>query len=130
MDQPSETSPEAVQPLSNHVIHPCLGSGPWASAEQILDALKDVVDPELGVNIVDLGLVYGVEIDCNGHATIDMTLTTPMCPLTEQLEADVYYIVSGLAKDVAINWVWLPPWTMDMISDDGREQLRAIGFNL
>jgi len=103
---------------------------PWATVEQIMDALKDVVDPELGVNIVDLGLVYGVDIDDDGHAVVDMTLTTPMCPLTDQLEADVYYVLSGLTRTVVINWVWLPPWTLEMISDDGREQLRAIGFNL
>jgi len=102
----------------------------WGTAEEIIDALKDVVDPELGVNIVDLGLVYGVDIDDEGNATIDMTLTSPMCPLTDQLEMDVRYLLSTMVKDVAINWVWLPPWTLDMITPDGREQLRAIGFNL
>jgi len=102
----------------------------WATPAQILDALKDAVDPELGVNIVDLGLVYGVDIDDEGNATIDMTLTSPMCPLTDQLEMDVRYLLSTLTSDVAINWVWLPPWSLDMITDDGREQLRAIGFNL
>ena len=102
----------------------------WATPAQILDALKDAVDPELGVNIVDLGLVYGVDIDDEGNATIDMTLTSPMCPLTDQLEMDVRYLLSTLTANVAINWVWLPPWTLDMITDDGREQLRAIGFNL
>jgi len=102
----------------------------WASPETIMDTLKDVVDPELGVNIVDLGLVYGVDIDSDGHATIDMTLTSPTCPLTDQLEADVYYLLAPLTSTVIINWVWLPPWSLDMISDDGREHLRAIGFNL
>jgi len=102
----------------------------WATPEQILDALRDVTDPELGVNIVDLGLVYGVDIDETGRATIDMTLTSPMCPLTDQLEMDVSYLVSGMTSDVTINWVWVPPWSLDMITDDGREQLRALGFNL
>ena len=102
----------------------------WPDSAQVLDALKDAVDPELGVNIVDLGLVYGVDIDDEGNATIDMTLTSPMCPLTDQLEMDVRYLLSTMVKDVAINWVWLPPWTLDMITPDGREQLRAIGFNL
>jgi len=102
----------------------------WASREEIMDTLKDVVDPELGVNIVDLGLVYGVDIDAEGHASLDMTLTTPMCPLTGQLEADVYFLLAGITRDVVINWVWLPPWSLDMITDDGREQLRAIGFNV
>ena len=102
----------------------------WGTAEKIIDALKDVVDPELGVNIVDLGLVYGVDIDAEGYATLDMTLTSPACPLTDQLEMDVRYLLSSLTRDVTINWVWLPPWTLDMITADGREQLRAIGFNL
>ncbi|MDR0487825.1 MAG: metal-sulfur cluster assembly factor [Propionibacteriaceae bacterium] len=95
-----------------------------------MEILKDVVDPELGVNIVDLGLVYGVDITNEGRATIDMTLTSPTCPLTDQLEADVYYLLSTCTRSAVINWVWMPPWTLDMISDDGREQLRAIGFNL
>ncbi|MCL2315653.1 MAG: metal-sulfur cluster assembly factor, partial [Actinomycetia bacterium] len=81
----------------------------WPTSAQVLDALKDAVDPELGVNIVDLGLVYGVDIDDEGNATIDMTLTSPMCPLTDQLEMDVRYLLSTMVKDVAINWVWLPP---------------------
>ncbi|MCL2785462.1 MAG: metal-sulfur cluster assembly factor [Propionibacteriaceae bacterium] len=102
----------------------------WGTQEEILDALRDVVDPELGINIVDLGLVYGVDIDALGRVTVDMTLTTPTCPLTDQLEMDTRYVLGPMSSDVVINWVWLPAWTLDMISDDGREQLRAIGFNL
>ena len=98
--------------------------------DNVVDALKDVVDPELGVNIVDLGLIYGLDVDRNNHATIEMTLTTPMCPLTDQLEYDVRYVLDGVVDDVTITWVWLPPWTMDRITDDGREQLRAIGYHL
>ena len=98
--------------------------------DEIMNKLKDVLDPELGINIVDLGLVYGVDIDELGFVTVDMTLTTPMCPLTEQLETDVRYLLSSQASGVAINWVWLPPWSLEMISEDGREQLRAIGFSL
>jgi len=117
------------RPSANVTDEAFLDKG-WGTPDQILDSLKDVVDPELGVNIVDLGLVYGVDIDKEGCATIDMTLTSPMCPLTDQLEMDVRYLLSTLTSEVAINWVWLPPWSLDMISDDGREQLRAIGFNL
>ena len=96
----------------------------------VVDALKDVVDPELGVNIVDLGLIYGLDVDQDNHATIEMTLTTPMCPLTDQLEYDVRYVLDGVVDDVTITWVWLPPWTMERITDDGREQLRAIGYHV
>lgn len=98
--------------------------------DEILEAMKDVVDPELMVNVVDLGLVYGVQIDDEGDVTIDMTLTSPTCPLTDKIEYDTKYVLDSLANSVTINWVWLPPWTLEMISEDGREQLRAIGYNL
>ncbi len=97
---------------------------------EVLDAMLDVVDPELMVNVVDLGLVYGVHIDDDNHATIDMTLTSPTCPLTDRLEYDTNLALEGLVSGVTINWVWLPPWTLDNITEEGREQLRAIGYNL
>ena len=100
------------------------------SEEDVLEAMKDVVDPELMVNVVDLGLVYGVTIDEENNATIDMTLTSPTCPLTDRLEYDTHLALEGLVNGVTINWVWLPPWTLDLISEDGREQLRSIGYNL
>ena len=98
--------------------------------EEVLDAMLDVVDPELMVNVVDLGLVYGVHIDDDNYATIDMTLTSPTCPLTDRLEYDTQLALEGLVSGVTINWVWLPPWTLDNITEEGREQLRAIGYNL
>jgi metal-sulfur cluster biosynthetic enzyme len=100
------------------------------SEEDVLEAMKDVVDPELMVNVVDLGLVYGVTIDEANNATIDMTLTSPTCPLTDRLEYDTQLALEGLVSSVTINWVWLPPWTLEMITEDGREQLRSIGYNL
>ncbi|MEA4942953.1 MAG: metal-sulfur cluster assembly factor [Propionicimonas sp.] len=101
-----------------------------ASEDEILEAMLDVVDPELMVNVVDLGLVYGVTVDDKNVATIDMTLTSPTCPLTDRLEYDTQLALEGLVSGVAINWVWLPPWTLDRITDEGREQLRSIGYNL
>ncbi len=98
--------------------------------EEIEEAMKDVVDPELFVNIVDLGLLYGVTVDDEGNVTLDMTLTSPTCPLTDKIEYDTRYVLEGLTKSVTVNWVWLPPWSLEMISDDGREQLRAVGYNL
>ena len=100
------------------------------TVEDIEDAMRDVVDPELMVNVVDLGLLYGVTIDDESNVTLDMTLTSPTCPLTDKIEYDTKYVLDGLANSVTINWVWLPPWTLEMISDDGREQLRAIGFSI
>ena len=103
---------------------------PIPTEEEIEEAMKDVVDPELMVNVVDLGLLYGVTVDEEANVTLDMTLTSPTCPLTDRIEYDTKYALEGLANSVTINWVWLPPWTLEMITEDGREQLRAIGYNL
>ena len=103
---------------------------PIPTEEEGEEAMKDVVDPELMVNVVDLGLLYGVTVDEEANVTLDMTLTSPTCPLTDRIEYDTKYALEGLANSVTINWVWLPPWTLEMITEDGREQLRAIGYNL
>jgi metal-sulfur cluster biosynthetic enzyme len=94
------------------------------------EALHDVVDPELGINVVDLGLIYGITIDQNQHAVIDMTLTSAACPLTDVIEDQTAQALEGLVTGHRINWVWMPPWGPDKITDDGREQLRALGFNV
>ena len=100
-----------------------------ALVEEITDALKDVIDPELGVNVVDLGLVYGVNVD-ERSIVIDMTLTSAACPLTDVLEEQVASTLDEFDRDVKINWVWMPPWGPDKITEDGREQLRALGFRV
>ena len=101
-----------------------------ATVDEVEEALRDVVDPELGINVVDLGLVYGVVIDQHNHATIDMTLTSAACPLTDVIEDQTAQALDGLTTGFAINWVWMPPWGPDKITDDGREMLRALGFNV
>ncbi|MFT4218448.1 MAG: metal-sulfur cluster assembly factor [Micropruina sp.] len=98
--------------------------------EDLTEAMRDVVDPELMVNVVDLGLVYGIHLDDDNNCTIDMTLTSPTCPLTDRLEFDTEMALDGLVNSVEINWVWLPPWTLDNITEEGRDQLRAIGYNV
>ncbi len=98
--------------------------------EDVLEALRDVVDPELGINVVDLGLVYGITIDQDNVAVIDMTLTSAACPLTDVIEDQAAQAVEGIVSGLRINWVWMPPWGPDKITDDGREQLRALGFNV
>jgi metal-sulfur cluster biosynthetic enzyme len=98
--------------------------------EDVLEALRDVVDPELGINVVDLGLVYGVDVDAERVATIDMTLTSAACPLTDVIEDQARDALEGIVTDFRINWVWMPPWGPESITDDGREQLRALGFNI
>jgi metal-sulfur cluster biosynthetic enzyme len=98
--------------------------------EDLTEALKDVVDPELGINVVDLGLIYDLHLDDNNALTIDMTLTSAACPLTDVIEDQTNTALEGLVSNVAINWVWMPPWGMEKISEDGRDQLRALGFNV
>ena len=105
-----------------------------ATIDELEEALRDVVDPELGVNVVDLGLVYDLTVGDDQVLTIDMTLTSAACPLTDMIEDQVGAALLGsgepLVADYRINWVWLPPWGPERITDDGREQLRALGFNI
>jgi metal-sulfur cluster biosynthetic enzyme len=84
------------------------------TVDEVTEAMKDVVDPELGINVVDL----------------DMTLTSAACPLTDVITDQTNQALEGLVNDVTINWVWMPPWGPDKITDDGREMLRALGFNV
>jgi metal-sulfur cluster biosynthetic enzyme len=97
--------------------------------EEIGEALKDVIDPELGVNVVDLGLLYGVNAD-DDVITLDMTLTSAACPLTDVIEDQATSALDEFEREVKINWVWMPPWGPDKITDDGRDQLRMLGFNV
>jgi metal-sulfur cluster biosynthetic enzyme len=104
------------------------------SVDDLEEAMRDVVDPELGINVVDLGLVYGIQAEA-GVATIDMTLTSAACPLTDVIEEQARAALvgapgQGLVDDIKINWVWMPPWGPDKITEDGREQLRALGFRV
>jgi metal-sulfur cluster biosynthetic enzyme len=101
-----------------------------ASVADVTEAMRDVVDPEIGINIVDLGLVYGVTVGDDNVAVLDMTLTSAACPLTDVIEDQSRSVLKDLCSDVKINWVWMPPWGPDKITDDGREQMRALGFNV
>ncbi|MFG3699029.1 metal-sulfur cluster assembly factor [Micromonospora sp. NPDC047620] len=110
-------------------------AGARAAVADIEEAMKDVVDPELGINVVDLGLVYGVHVGDDNVATLDMTLTSAACPLTDVIEDQARQALTtgpggGLVDDIRINWVWLPPWGPDKITDEGRDQLRSLGFNV
>ena len=94
------------------------------------EAMRDVIDPELGINVVDLGLVYGLTIDQTNTAVIDMTLTSAACPLTDVIEDQSASALDGIVDGFRINWVWMPPWGPEKITPDGREQMRALGFNI
>ena len=101
-----------------------------ARVEDVEEAMKDVVDPEIGINIVDLGLVYGVSVDETNIATLDMTLTSAACPLTDVIEDQTRAALDGIVESYKINWVWMPPWDVSKITPDGQEQMRALGFNI
>nr|WP_235926355.1 metal-sulfur cluster assembly factor [Actinokineospora pegani] len=104
-----------------------------ASVEDVEEAMRDVVDPEVGINVVDLGLVYGIRVEEDNTATLDMTLTSAACPLSDVIEEQARVALTGgagLVDDLRINWIWMPPWGPEKITDDGREQLRALGFTV
>jgi metal-sulfur cluster biosynthetic enzyme len=102
-----------------------------AKYDEVIEALKDVIDPEIGVNIVDLGLIYGLEeSEEDGSLLINMTLTSAGCPLTDILEEQTGEALDGHVEAYRINWVWMPPWGPEKITEDGREQMRAIGFSI
>jgi metal-sulfur cluster biosynthetic enzyme len=98
--------------------------------DEVIEALKDVIDPEIGVNIVDLGLIYGLNKAEDDSLLINMTLTSAGCPLTDVLEEQTAEALDGVVDAFRINWVWMPPWGPEKITEDGREQMRAIGFSI
>ena len=106
------------------------GGTATVTREDVVEAMKDVVDPELGINVVDLGLVYDIHLDEGSNVVLDMTLTSAACPLTDVIMDQTNSALEGIVNDVAINWVWMPPWGPDKITEDGREMLRALGFNV
>ena len=99
-----------------------------ATDTDILEAMKQVEDPELGVNVVDLGLVYGVDQEEEGRKVrLDMTLTTVACPLTDMIEGATNAALIGLddIQEVEINWVWSPPWGPERLTEDGADHTSA-----
>ena len=112
-------------------VAPVPPAEPSAEAAAVRDALAEVIDPDLGVNIVDLGFVRGVVLD-GRTAVITMTLTSAACPLTGVLEDQIRagLVPLGCVDDFRVDWQWIPAWRPADITDSGREQLRAIGFTV
>ncbi|MGA1023133.1 MAG: metal-sulfur cluster assembly factor [Aquiluna sp.] len=98
--------------------------------DEVIDAMKEIIDPEIGVNIVDLGLVYGLQESEDGALLINMTLTSAGCPLTDVIEEQTAEALDGVVEAFRINWVWMPPWGPEKITEDGREMMRSIGFSI
>lgn len=98
------------------------------TVDQVRTALTDVIDPELGINVVDLGLIYNIQIN-DKKILIDMTLTTPGCPLAGMLAGNVEQALREAFPnmDVEVSLVWDPPWTPDMLSADAKAQLGYTG---
>ena len=93
--------------------------------ESVIAALKEIYDPEIPVNIYDLGLIYGVEISEDGHASVQMTLTTPHCPVAESMPGEVELRVGSVPGigDAEVNLVWDPPWDPQKMSDEAKLEL-------
>ncbi len=93
--------------------------------QEVIDLLKTVFDPEIPVNIYELGLIYKVEITPSNNAIVEMTLTTPACPVAESLPAEVKARITGIHEinEVFVDLVWEPQWNMDMMSDEAKLQL-------
>jgi len=102
------------------------------SQAQILEALKVVKDPEIPVNVVDLGLIYGIDVTPAGNVEITMTLTSVGCPVQDLIRSDAEMAVMRLdgINQVEVEFVWSPPWAPDKMSDDGKRQMRMFGFNV
>jgi metal-sulfur cluster biosynthetic enzyme len=102
-----------------------------ATEEAMREALKAVMDPEIGINVVDLGLLYHITKDAEqGGVHITMTLTSMGCPLTELIQQQVEMILTRLpgVEHAEVEFTFTPPWSTDMISEEAREELRAMGF--
>ena len=91
----------------------------------VIAALREIHDPEIPVNIYELGLIYGVDITADGHVVVNMTLTTPNCPVAESMPAEVELRVSAVpgVRDAEVNLVWSPPWDPQKMSDEAKLEL-------
>jgi FeS assembly SUF system protein len=93
--------------------------------DPVMDALKTVQDPEIPVNLVELGLIYELLVKKGGTVFVEMTLTTPSCPVAQSMPDEVKKAVAGVpgVEDVRVNLVWTPPWTQDRMSEEARLEL-------
>ena len=101
-----------------------------AHYDRVIEAMKEIIDPEIGVNIIDLGLVYGLQESEDGALLINMTLTSAGCPLQVVIEEQTAEALDSVVDAFRINWVWMPPWGPEQITEDGKEMMRAIGFSI
>jgi len=132
-DAPAETASEKLgrkrDYLEGFLAHAPAGENAHepggALYEGVVDALKDIFDPEIPVNIYDLGLIYGVDVSTDGAVAVTMTLTTPHCPVAESMPGEVEMRVAAVpgVRDCDVNLVWDPPWDMAKMSDEAKLEL-------
>ena len=101
------------------------GGGEPVLRGQVINAIKEVYDPEIPVNVYDLGLIYRIEIDESNHVEVEMTLTSPNCPVAESLPKEVKDSIMTVkeVKNVDLNLVWEPPWNKDMMTESAKLEL-------
>lgn len=116
---------------SSEASLPATGRSAEGVDREVWDALYAVEDPEMPISIVDLGLIYGVTVE-GGHATVDMTLTYTGCPAREMLLDEVEAAAEEVAgiDDAEVRLVWSPPWTVEMVTEAGKESLREFGLSV
>lgn len=129
VEAPSETFERKRDYLAGFLAQkpaPLAGGEPGGELyEAIIASLKEIYDPEIPVNIYDLGLIYGVEVTDDGHAAVTMTLTTPHCPVAESMPAEVELRVASVpgVAFADVNLVWDPPWDPQKMSDEAKLEL-------
>jgi metal-sulfur cluster biosynthetic enzyme len=111
---------------------PATGEGTEGLERAVWDALYSVEDPEMPISVVDLGLIYGVDVDASGRVIVEMTLTYTGCPAREMLQDDLREAVSSVegVDDVDLRLVWNPPWSVEMVTEQGRDDLREFGLSV
>lgn len=134
IDPDAAPAPSDEAPRTRDYLDGFLAAKPAADAvggegsdlqADVIAALREIFDPEIPVNIYDLGLIYGVEVDDNRDATVTMTLTTPHCPVAESMPGEIELRVSSVPgiRDAEVVLVWDPPWGPHKMSDEARLEL-------
>ncbi|EAQ28572.1 metal-sulfur cluster biosynthetic enzyme [Erythrobacter sp. NAP1] len=130
IDEDDAPAPKRERDYLEGFLHQKPAEGPVGGAgsdlqQAVIDALKEIYDPEIPVNIYDLGLIYGVEVDDEADATITMTLTTPHCPVAETMPGEVELRAASVPgiRDAEVELVWDPPWSPEKMSDEARLEL-------
>lgn len=131
--EPDETASEKLERKRDYLEgflqrkpgEAAMGGAGGALQQAVVDALKEIFDPEIPVNIYDLGLIYGVEVDDESDVTITMTLTTPHCPVAESMPGEVELRAASVpgVRDAEVNLVWDPPWGPEKMTDEARLEL-------